>query len=401
MKIHIPLLALLLAVATPTLANDASFSGIAGSPTLSRGEHTAIRMESEKVILTLRPNETFDTDARFVFVNDSNRNVTVKMGFPETNYGDGWEGDSRKVGFKKFATTVNGKKIVVKRTIVNRENGDVWWIKTVSFAPRERKNVRVMATSELGGSVDYSFNRALSYNFTGKNWKGLVSRSDLEVRIPVAGLWSAVGNSYDEKSDRRISWAPRVETKNGVAYLRHSWRNWQAQSATNIGIRRVMPHWMMDFPSLRVLLNEDDFKNTVTFRVGEGADTLGRVHPNPPQGFTQDGVAMVAFSHLFDRAEAENEKVKATRSWDAATRSASLARGATKIAFAPGNQTMKLVKAGKTEEIKLAAAPVLVSVIDGERVLYVPLEASAKALGLPLKMDASGRRFRLGTPSKD
>ena len=391
MKISRLLFAALLIAATPTLANDASFSGIAGSPTLSKGEHTQIRMESEKVVLTLRPNELFETDARFVFVNDSDRAATVRMGFPETNYGDGWEGTDGSVsGFRKFATTVNGRAVKAKRTIIDLDNNDVWWIKTVNFAPRERKNVRVMATSEVGGSVDYAFNHALSYNFTGKNWKGLVSRSDLEVRIPLAGNWMAVGDSYVDGAEKRASWTPAVEVKNGVAYLRHSWRNWQAQSAVTIGVRRVMPGWMIEYPTTGLMLTEEILAHTVTFDVGRNSNALGPVNYNPPHAFMRDGVAMVAFDYL------ARVTPKGARSYDAATRTASLQTQGVKISLAPGNRAMTVTKNGKSSEVLLPVAPVLLPVVGVGRALYVPLAATANQLGLPFTLNAAAHRFRLG-----
>lgn len=394
MKIFLSLLAALLLAATPTLANDASFSGIAGSPTLSQGEHTKIRMESEKVVLTLRPNELFETDARFVFVNDSNRAATVRMGFPETNYGDGWEDDGSRVGFKKFATTVNGRAVSAKRTIINRQNGDVWWIKTVSFAPRERKNIRVMATSELGGSVDYAFGRALSYNFTGKNWKGLVSRSDLEVRIPLAGTWTAVGDSWKEGDEKRTAWKPNVEVKNGVAYLRKSWRNWQAQSVTTIGIRRVMPDWLVEFPINKLMLTEDTFAHIATFRVGRKSDGLGAVNAPAPQAFMHNGVAMVSFDYLARTlaGSAQNSK----RGYDAGARTAFVRAQGTKLSFAPGNRAMTVTKNGVSREVALPVAPVLVTVVGSGRALYVPLAAAAGELDLPFVVNEAKHRFRLG-----
>ena len=394
MKTQISLLALLLVAATPTLANDASFSGIAGSPTLTKGEHAQIRMESEKVVLTLRANNLFETDARFVFVNDSNRAATVRMGFPETNYGDGWEDNGEKTGFKKFATTVNGRAVAAKRTVINRENGDVWWIKTVNFAPHERVNIRVMATSELGGSVDYMFGRALSYNFTGKNWKGLVSRSDLEVRIPLSGTWAAVGDSWDEDIEKRVAWKPTVEVKNGVAYLRRSWRNWQAQSVMTLGVRRVMPAWLVEFPHTNLMLNQQTFSQIATFGVGATTVELGAVDAPAPQAFMRNGVAMVSFDHLARAVESHLQDSE--RGYDAATRTAFVEGAGTKLSFAPGNRAMMVVKNGKSQEIALPVPPVLIPMANGDRALYVPLAAAAGELGLPFGVNQAKHRFRLG-----
>ncbi len=395
MKISFSYLAALAFIAAPALANDASFSGIVGSPTLSKGEHPQIRMESEKVVLTLRPNELFETDARFVFVNDSNRAATVRMGFPETNYGDGWGDKGARVGFRKFATTVNGRTIAAKRTIIDRENGDVWWIKTVSFAPRERKDIRVMATSELGGSVDYAFGRALSYNFTGKNWKGLVSRSDLEVRIPVAGTWAAVGESWNERGDDRATWTPDVEVKGGVAYLRKSWRNWQAQSVTTVGIRRVMPGMLLPYPLANLMLSEDTLAKMATFRVGRESSSLGSVDAPAPQGFVHNGVAMVSFDHLARTAAGADKG--SLRGYNAATRAAFVQMNGTKLSFAPGNRAMTVVKDGVAKAVALPVAPVLVPVANQGRALYVPLAAAAGEFGLPFAVNEAKHRFRVGS----
>ena len=381
-------------------ANDAEFSGVLGSPTLSKGEHPAIRMESEKVILTLKNERQFETDARFVFVNDSSRAVTVRMGFPETNEGGGWEEreDWTESGFLRFATTVNGVKTNAKRTVIKKPDGnyDVWWLKTVSFGPRERKNVRVMTLSALGGTVEWALNRAMSYDFTGKNWKGLVARSDLEVRIPLAGLWAVSASSWGENASKPTHWKPTVETKNGVAILRRSWTNWQAQSSVTIGVKRVMPFWMVERPAQNLMLDDATFDNIVTVRVGGGAGTLEKVDSNSPQGFVKDGVAFVQFRHLANRAAAINEKIASKTSYDAATGRSSIARGGRRISFVAGSDMMVSMQTGKlASEVKLPAAPVLISDFDGSKSLYVPLVESAQALGLTATFDKDARKFRI------
>ena len=331
-------------------------------------------MESEKVILTLKNEKQFETDANFVFVNDSSRAVAVRMGFPESNEGGGWEEheDWKQSGFLRFATTVNGVKTNAVRTIIKRPDGnyDVWWLKTVSFRPRERKNVRVMVLSALGGSVEWALNRAMSYDFTGKNWKGLVSRSDLEVRIPLAGLWAVSASSWGENADKPVHWKPTIETKNGVAYLRHSWTNWQAQSSTVIGVKRVMPFWMVERPAQNLLLDDATFDNIVTVRVGDGAGTLGKVDYSPPQGFVKDGVAFVQFRHLAERAAAINEKIASKTSYDAATGRSSIVRGGRRVSFAPDSDKMVTMQTGKlASEVPLPAAPLFIPDLDGSKSL--------------------------------
>ena len=399
---HFPLAALLalLLAATPALANDASFSGVLGSPTLTKGENPAIRMESEKVILTLKNEKQFATDANFVFVNDSSRAVTVRMGFPETNYGDGWEEneDRQKSGFVRFATSVDGVAIKAARTVIptGQNNHDIWWLKTVAFRPRERKNVRVQTLSALGGSVEWALNRAMAYNFTGKNWKGLVSRSDLEIRIPLAGLWTVSASEWDEKSQRPRYWKPAVETRNGVAILRHSWTNWQAQTMATIGVKRVMPFWMVERPSETMMLSDEALANLVTVRVGNGAGAIGKVDYNAPQAFVKDGVAFVNFGYLAKRVGSSSDPKKSVTTYDAATKRSSIRRGDRRIIFAPDSKMMTTTQTGKlASEIVLPAAPILVPDLDGSKSLYVPLMESAKALGVTATFDKDARKFRI------
>ncbi len=391
----------LLLLTVSVKANDASFSGVLGSPTLSTGENSAIRMESEKVILTLKNETQFATDANFVFVNDSSRAVTVRMGFPESNYGDGWEEneDKKQSGFLRFATTVNGATVKATRTVVKGKDSDhdIWWIKTVAFRPRETKKVRVTALSALGGSVEWAVNEAMSYNFTGKNWKGLVGRSDLEVRIPLSGLWMVSASEWPENAERPTHWKPTVETKNGVAILRHSWTNWQAQSTATIGIKRVMPFWMVEWPVNSLMLDEKTFDNLVTVRVGNGAGTIEKVADNAPQGFVKEGVAFVSFSYLAQRVGQSGDKSQPITTYDAKTGRASIRRGAKRISFTPGSASMVTMQTGKlASEVNLPAAPILIPNTRGEKSLYVPLVESAKALGVAATFDKDARKFHIG-----
>ena len=90
----------------------------------------------------------------------------------------------------------------------------MWWLKTVSFAPRERKNVRVTALSRVGmqgvvGGGGYGYIGQIGYNFTGANWKGLVAHSELELRFPLDGWWAVSAVSRQEKDIEH--WKPAVE----------------------------------------------------------------------------------------------------------------------------------------------------------------------------------------------
>lgn len=376
------LLTLLLAV-VPTGANDSYFAGVAGvagvagapTPVQSQTEHLAIRMESEKVVLTLRPNDLFDTDANFVFVNDSGKSVAVQMGFPEQNIGVGDDDEfgGADFGFNRFATSVNGRRIAAKRTKVRNAHFNSWWLKTVSFAPHETKRIRVMATSRLGGDTS-SASGILSYNFTGGNWKGLVSKSELEVRVPLRGMWQASSFIYADapKYERK---SPQFSRRNGVGVLRYEWTNWQAEGRARVGLMRLMPH-NLSYAHASPAETAKYYGERTYFQIGKAVDRADNFRDTT--GFVRDGVGMIAFSYLSE----VGPRYAIYSTYDAKTGRATLHRGDIEVSFVAGNKMMRAVKNGVTREVKLPLAPVLLKVgREGER-LYVPLRAAAQALDL-------------------
>ena len=225
------------------------------------------------------------------------------MGFPESNGGDGWEDtadEGKKWGFLKFSTSVAGVPVAARRTNISFPEGGAgtWWLKTVSFAPNERKKVRVQTVSPLGGSNEWAFNSALSYNFTGGNWKGVVSRSDLEIRLPRDGHWAAVGISYPRAGHAANVEAVRLPPARAGTVLRKTWRDWEAESAVNVGVKRVLPNWLVE-PEQRIMLQPGVLEQMVTFKSGDASNVAAWV-----PAFVQGGVTMVSFDHLSGRARA-------------------------------------------------------------------------------------------------
>ena len=377
-------------------ANDGYIDGVPGSPSVAKGEHPQIRMESERVILTLQNDGKYRTDARFVFVNDAAKSVTVRMGFPE---GSSIESDE-DLGlntFLRFATTVDGRRVKARRTLVKNFGAasDVWWIKTVKFAPRERKNVRVEALSRVGAQGAYGgYIRQMAYNFTGANWKGWVARSDLEVRFPLRGLWAFSAETLQDENGKRYFWQPSFKRENGVAVLRKTWRDWQAQSDVIFSFHRVMPGWMEENP-YGSHAGDEEFAKTVTFRVGPNRG-IGTLDAGAPVGFVRDGVSFVAFHHLIVRADYASRRVETVSRWDANAGTATLQRRGLQLSWTPGSRVM-IVRQNKAapREVVLRAAPVTIDVA-GSKTLYVPLAAAARELGLPLQVESEKRRFAIG-----
>lgn len=397
--------ALCAALAWPTApmwANDAYFAGNIGTPKLFTGENRRIRMESEKVVLTLKPDSRFETDARFVFVNDSAKKTTVRMGFPEVNSPNDYKNGQLKINqpFHQFATFVGGRKVEAWRTVIStpgKELDDVWWMKTVTFTPHERKNVRVVALSSDGTAVVIGSRHSLSYAFTGKNWKGLIARSDLEVRFPISGLWTVIAFAWNPGAKQPAYWKPLVEVKNGVGILRRTWRNWQAQSFVVFNASRVMPGWMEDKSEARAGSYDDssELKNRVTFRVGRDTGVIGVLDNYAPKGFVREGVSFVEFTHFAGQAQGIDKKISVASSWEAKTRTATLQRGHVAVSFEPGSRVMTVrIGAAPAQTVTLRAAPLLIQTGD-KRSLYVPLATLARALGLKVIVEPAKRIFSI------
>jgi hypothetical protein len=355
-------------------ANDSAFSGTSGTPKLMRGEHRQIAMQSEKIVITA-DDKFYDTTVDFVFRNDGGA-ANVQMGFPESSYGDVEAGT--KSTFVRFETAVDGRRVPAKRLVVNgdQEQGfESYWLKTVRFAPRQTRRVRVSYRSPMGGTTDWGTRNALVYAFTGQNWKGKVKRSDLEIRVKQPGLWIGLP-LWDYKALPMT-----VETQPNVAIFRKTWRNWQAQGNFSFGLTRAVPFWMLDRDSLG--LSPQILTGATTFRVGPVPADLPQNAQNPP-AFMRGGKGYIALSHLTRRLDdfADNlGKYRKSRpvvhlKWDATTGSRLQA----------GKQILEFKK-GQSDTILLGN--------DGYPTLYVPLEATAQKLGLTYVLEPEKRSFSL------
>jgi hypothetical protein len=225
---------------SPCHANDSAFSGVSGTPKPLKGEHRFIAMQSEKVLICAS-SSTYDTVVDFVFRNDGGA-TSVQMGFPESSYGD--VAAVKKSTFLSFDTYVDGRKVAAQRIVTSGSDGEggveAYWLKTVTFARHQTRRVRVAYRSPMGGNTDWGSHNALVYAFTGKNWKGLVDRSDLEVRVAKPGLWI---------TNPRFDYKPlemTLESTPKAAIFRKTWRNWQAQGDFLFGLTAAVPFWMMD-----------------------------------------------------------------------------------------------------------------------------------------------------------
>ena len=375
--------ALLVLAPVMAQANDSSFEGVGGSPRPTKGENKAIRMVRETVILTAHAND-YSTQADFIFSNETGTAQKVTMGFPEGNFGDvNTDKLHKSSGFRGFKTFVDGSPIAASRINLSEmdESGfDTYWVKTVSFAPRQTRRVRVTFSSPYGGTVNWGLTRALSYSFTGKNWRGDVSES-----VPQQGLWRAVAMANNGKP-----LAFQAQTSATGATFRKVWKNWQAQDGVVFGLERVLPFWRED------VTGADNGSTTLAFvnashtvRVGAKPAVLESPQGMPTQGFTYNGVFYVSVDHLENKLESwgdeQKPKIKTELKFSPAT-GFDLRAGKTRIQGQEGDKMVRV-----NGKLLAVGGPILgVSSSDYES-LYVPLAAIAHQLGW--KMTMRGERL--------
>lgn len=203
-------------------ANEAHLTIKGGSPKYRRGrEHPHIQLISERVRATIYPPRRGKKDFKarvacaFVFKNHSNRPVKVTMGFPEHGRGGLRLKD---VLLRKFRSTVDGKRVRVRRKVVRAaspyrrsralhrsrprsrprsssfgvgnfptpEMGNVlraFHVKKVRFGPGQVRTVRVRYWQKLsfvGNRTSFSFDYILT---TGATWKGKIERAQVRVEF--------------------------------------------------------------------------------------------------------------------------------------------------------------------------------------------------------------------------
>ncbi len=384
------LLGILVALPLVARANDSSFEGVGGSMRPTRGENGAIRMVRETVILTANAND-FSTQADFVFANETGRSQNVSMGFPEGNFGDvSSDGPMKTSGFKGFVTSVDGSRVAAKRTILKEADAlgfDTYWVKTVAFAPHQTRNVRVKFRSPYGGTTNWGMTRALSYAFTGANWRGDVRESVLEVRVTQPGLWRAVATGNGEK----ILPLSLAIGKKGATF-RHVWKNWNAQQGVTVGLERATPFWRKDMGTPGY--NSDGLElrtiaATQTVRVGPKPQGLEDSQGIPTEGFTYNGTFYVGVNYLRGKLDTwgNDQQPKFETSLDYAQATGfDLRAGKLRLQGREGESMLRIN--GKTVA---AGAPVIANRSGGMRMLYIPFAAIGHELGW--KLTLSGERL--------
>jgi hypothetical protein len=377
----------------PATANDSSFTGVGGSMRPMKGEHSTVRMVRERIAIDVY-KDYYDTTVDFVFHNTGRKNIAT-MGFPESNYGDGYsDGPAAKTQFLKFSTSVDGKPFDAKRTILKEDDPDgfdTYWIKVVPFERGQRRKIRVQYRSRFSGVADVNLARVASYSFTGQNWKGKVDSSELTLTLRAPGTWMVTpywGNKPFAMHGSGARWS-------------QTWRNWEAQGNFLMGIVPMVPGWLVDSEhSSLVRADAWPFSRTVTIPGTYAAETDPDYAIWASHGVLKNGTTFIAMNHLASRLDTYADEKKegsgdtvVKTSWDEKTRLAILKAGRYTLTFWAGEKQVAVKdELGRSQDFKYAlrAAP-----YTANGTLYVPLSDVAAVLKATFEVHPSQHSFTL------
>ncbi|MEO6908041.1 MAG: hypothetical protein ABI210_09145 [Abditibacteriaceae bacterium] len=381
----IGLLLVLLLGTLPALANDMSIIGVGGSLRPLHGQHPRIRMVREKIdIVVGRYN--YKVRVNFVFRNQGKAS-TVRMGFPESGGGGDMpdEAEKYKSTFLAFSSSVDGKKVPVKRVLLDRgiEDFEAIWVKTVKFSAGQTRQVQVDYTAPIGGASGIGYEQLVGYDFTGGNWAGDVDSSILDIHFQQSGdyLMSA------ELGDKRVAFKP---IKNGI---RFSWQHWQAQGSFLLRFCRTAPQWMSDTYSPDFASQISVFK-TVNIP-GTSALTDRRFDWFPP-AFYNEGIAYISLTSFLEDLQHFYPETHPSLVWNPTTRAATLKVQKETYVFQPNKLSFEM----NNSKMSLSTPLLLIRghSDEGGSKLYVPLAPVILALRGTYHVNRAAHRYRFSLP---
>lgn len=236
-------LILALCCALTCLADDSQVGESGGAVQPLAGENHAIAMDKETVDIQVFLSDaargySYEVDCNFVFRNTSNRTVAVTMGFPESaGIDDPSEPNPSPTHFQDFRTWVDGKPIPVKLIPSGKDPFEFWWVKKLTFAPKQTRHVRNHYSASMSGAVVSAeeahaptghVRASLSYRLdTGATWKGKIGSATVRLVLDNPFVPHKLSPPGYHAAGNLITWR---------------WKNFEPTSAHNISAQfRVGP----------------------------------------------------------------------------------------------------------------------------------------------------------------
>jgi hypothetical protein len=181
------LLALLLAATAPTLANDTAMGGSGAG--VYPIETTAVRLVRESVVFQ-EVADSFVVTADLHFHNETNKPVTLQLGFPARGKVEG-DGDPE---VHDLGIQIDGEPVVAHKVALSQEESvdlpwEEIWLFEARFPPQAELQILHTYTLTTGG--DSMGGQLTQYIFqTGKGWAGRIDKARFQFRFerPPLGL---------------------------------------------------------------------------------------------------------------------------------------------------------------------------------------------------------------------
>ena len=170
------------------LADSASIGGQGN--TVKILDNNEIQMVDEVIKMVVKNKEIGDeikwnrniteVDVIYTFKNTTDKNVSVRMGFPEKFEYNNIEIDEKLNDFLVYDENGNEIDVVFRNSEEALTRGVNWYIYDVNFAPYEEKKIQNKYWIINSSYGNYWFNYILE---TGASWKDKIEKIDIEVKF--------------------------------------------------------------------------------------------------------------------------------------------------------------------------------------------------------------------------
>jgi hypothetical protein len=245
-SMHWLLIGMLLVCAERVSANDSVMGG-SGANLMPMQTHD-VRMASEDISITYAASGLWEVDARYQFVNDSAKPLTLQLGFPEyrCDPNDGGDCvDPHTYQFQQMKTFVRDQPVPMRKGKVSRKHA--WagklgntWVFDVSFAAHEAVAVRHVYRVPGGAVIDGT--QVFVYvTRTGALWAAPIGTAQFRISVPIRTTWFS-GPEGVARASFDIVEVAGVKRAASV----YVFRDWTPTGDLELAFREGHTSWLMD-----------------------------------------------------------------------------------------------------------------------------------------------------------
>ncbi len=314
---------------------------------ISEAGAKSIRLEREWVNIEAN-KDNYSVELTYKFVNDSDKETLVKMGYPEMLRGE--EKGKAAASFSDFKMSIGEEPVKALLEVGEKTGATKFWVKNVNFLGKQTRNVVVKFTTKYISSKNQE---CINYHFTDGKWSGTVSSSELLLTVKAPGTWAIT---------------PGTEMKHAANRYYKKWSDWKPKDDISIMISPAMPEtvFVAESPMIAQSLVTNPGKSEV------------KLVPNALQ---KNGMIYIKLDDI------ANHMNGVILNWNAKTNAELMQRGGVNYTFTSDSDIMKVDAA----DIKMEGKAFLIADPQkkGEQLMYVPLSALTKQMDGTYEHDKS------------